>query len=147
MKYEKYAELKKDVETYFAKIIKKQFKKHVEKKFEFHFSPDFKSHNLISELLCNDGFDVFGMNANMDGFQLLLDFGHDYLAIDNFPFTRMAVDFNNDGDYSVFLNEDSFEDDWIARLEDSFECYHTMNEADLVRVLSDMKNIHLALLL
>ena len=59
----------------------------------------------------------------------------------------MAVDFNNDGDYSVFLNEDSFEDDWIAHLEDSFECYHTMNEADLVRVLSDMKNIHLALLL
>ena len=145
MEYEKYAELKRDVEVYFAEIIKQRFCEYVDENTSLHFSPDAQSHNLISDLLRNEGFDVFGMNINMDGFQLLLDFRHDYLMIENFPFTRLLVDFSNDGNYSVYLDENSFDDDWTTYLADDWKRYYTMKENDLVKVLSDRKNTHLTL--
>ncbi|MGV0981234.1 MAG: hypothetical protein ACOYB0_02605 [Polynucleobacter sp.] len=145
MEFEKYAELKKDVEVYFAEIIKKRFQDYVSNNFEFHFAPDAQSHNLISDLLRDDGFEVFGMNANMDGFELLLDFRNAYLEIDNFAFTRLSVYFNNDGNYSVYLDESSFDDEWETYLEDDWKRYYRMEEAELVKVLSDMKNMHLTL--
>ena len=145
MEYEKYAELKKDVEVYFAEIIKKRFSEYVNDNISLHFAPDAQSHSLISELLWDDGFDVFGMNVNMDGFQLLLDFRLDYLKIENFPFTRLLVDFSNDGNYSVYLDENSFDDEWTTYLEDDWKRYYKMNEDDLVKVLSNMKNTHLML--
>lgn len=145
MEYKRYAELKKDVEVYFAENIKQRFREYIDENISLHFSPDAQSHSLICDLLCNDGFDVYGMNINMDGFQLLLDFRHDYLMIENFTFTRLLVDFSNDGNYSVYLDENSFDDEWTAYLEDDWKRYHTMNEADLIKVLSDMKNTHLIL--
>ena len=145
MEYEKYAELKKEVEVYFAEIIKRRFNEYIDQNISLHFAPDAQSHNLISDLLRNEGFDVFGMNINMDGFQLLLDFRHDYLMIENFPFTRLLVDFSNDGNYSVYLDENSFDDDWTTYLADDWKRYYTMKENDLVKVLSDMKNTHLTL--
>jgi hypothetical protein len=145
MEYEKYVELKKDVEVYFAAIIKRRFNEYIDKNLSLHFAPDTQSHRLISELLWDDGFDVFGMNANMDGFQLLLDFRIDYLSIEELPFTRLLVDFSNDGNYSVYLDENSFEDDWQTHLEDDWKRFYDMEESQLLRVLKDMKNIHLAL--
>jgi len=147
MEQEKFVELKKDVEVYFAKNIKKRFKEYVEENSELHFEPDILSHRLISDLLKSDGFDVYGMNANMDGFQLLLDFCHEYLTIDNFPFTRFAVDFNNDGNYSVYLGEDSFEDEWTVHLDDEYNRYRNLNEADLIDTLNEIKHTHLVLVL
>ena len=147
MEYEKYTELIKDVEIYFAKIIKNRFKEYIDKHYSLHFAPDIQSHQLIGDLLENDGFDVFGMNVNMDGFQLLLDFKSEYLNIDNFLFTRLVVDFNNDGNYTVYLDESSFDDDWTAYLEDDWDRYYSMNEVDLVRVLNDIKKLHLMLML
>ena len=145
MEYEKYSELKKDVEVYFAEIIKQRFYDYVDKNISLHFAPDIQSHRLISELLWDDGFDVFGMNVNMDGFQLLLDFRLDYLKIENFPFTHLLVDFSNDGNYSVYLGEDSFDEEWTTHLEDDWSSFSLMNEIDLTKVLRDMKNTHLAL--
>ena len=147
MEHEKFVELKKDVEVYFAKIIKKRFKEYVDENQELSFVPDILSHRLISDLLKNDGFDVYGMNANMDGFQLLLDFCHDYLSIDSFPFTRFAVDFNNDGNYSVYLGEDSFEDEWTVHLDDEYNRYRNLNETDLIDTLNEIKHTHLVLVL
>lgn len=147
MEYEKYAELKKDVEIYFAKIIKKRFQEFIAEKYELHFAPDYESHRLISDLLRKDGLEVYGMNANTDGFQLLLDFNHDYLAIDNFIFSRLCVDFENDGNYSVYLGEDSFDDDWTVHLEDEYSRYRMLNEEDFVFTLNEMKNTHLIFIL
>jgi hypothetical protein len=147
MEYEKYAELKKDVEIYFAKIIKKRFQEFIEQEYELHFAPDYLSHRLISDLLIKDGLEVYGMNANMDGFQLLLDFKHDYLAIDNFIFSRLSVDFENDGNYSVYLSENSFDDDWTVHLEDEYNRYRMLNEEDFVFTLNEMKNTHLVFIL
>lgn len=147
MEYEKYAELKKDVEIYFAKIIKKRFQEFIEQEYELHFAPDYLSHRLISDLLSKDWLEVYGMNANMDGFQVLLDFKHDYLAIDNFPFTRLCVDFENDGNYSVYLSENSFDDDWTVHLEDEYSRYRMLKEEDFVYTLNEMKNTHLVFIL
>lgn len=147
MEYEKYAELKKNVEIYFATNIKKRFQDYVSEKFELHFSPDYLSHRLISDLLRKDGLEVYGMNANMDGFQLLLDFNHDYLVIDDFPFTRLSVDFENDGNYSVYLGENSFDDDWTVHLEDEYRRYLVFNEDVFVKALSEIKNVHLMFVL
>ena len=143
MEYKKYDELKKDVEIYFAKIIKQRFQEYVTKNFELHFSPDYLSHRLINELLRNDGFEVYGMNANMDGFLLLLDFSYEYQSIDNFSFTRLAVEFENDGNYSVYLGERSFDDEWNVHLEDEYSRYHMLKEEVFVKSLSDIKNTHL----
>jgi hypothetical protein len=147
MEYEKYVELKKDVEIYFAKIIKKRFKEYVEENFELRFEPDYQSHRLISDLLSKDGLDVHGMNVNMDGFQLLLEFHHEYQAIDNFPFSGLAVEFENDGNYHIYLSENSFEDEWTVHLEDAFRRYLAFNEKVFVEALNEMKNTHLMFVL
>jgi hypothetical protein len=145
MEYSRHAALKKDIEIYFSKIIKKSFKDYFEKNYIFEFSVDFQSHRLISELLKKHGFKVYGMNVNMDGFQLLLDFSHDYLSVDNFPFTRLAVDFNNNGNYSVYLGESSFDDDWSVHLEDEFNRFRTLSEPEFISTLNEIKNTHLML--
>jgi len=147
MEYEKYAELKKDVEIYFAKIIKKRFQEFIAEKYELYFAPDYESHRLISDLLRKDGLKVYGMNSNTDGFQLLLDFTHDYLAIDNFIFSRLSVDFENDGNYSVYLSENSFDDDWTVHLEDEYSRYRMLKEEDFLYTLNEMKNTHLVFIL
>lgn len=145
MEYSKYVALKKDVEIYFSKIIKGCFKDYFEENYGFEFSPDFQSHKLISDLLEKHGFEVYGMNANMDGFKLLLDFSHDYLSIDNFPFTRLAVYFDNDGNYSVNLGEDSFDNDWSVYLEDELNRFCALNEQEFINTLNEIKNTHLML--
>jgi hypothetical protein len=145
MEYSKYAALKKDLEIYFSKIIKGCFKDYFEQNYVFEFSADFQSHRLISELLEKHGFEVYGMNVNMDGFQLLLDFSYDYLSVDNFPFTRLAVDFKNDGNYSVYLGESSFDDDWSVHLEDEFNRFWTLSEPEFINTLNEIKNTHLML--
>jgi hypothetical protein len=147
MEYEKYSELKKETEIYFAKIIKKRFQEYIAENYELHFAPDYLSHRLISDLLSKDGFEVYGMNANMDGFKLLLDFNHDYLAIDNFPFTRLSVDFENDGNYSIYLGENSFDDEWTVNLEDEYNRYRMLKEEDFSLTLKEMKNTHLVFIL
>ena len=147
MEYEKYVELKKDVEIYFAKILNKRFKEYVEENFELRFEPDYQSHRLISDLLRKDGLDVHGMNVNMDGFQLLLEFHHEYRAIDNFPFTGLSVEFENDGNYHIYLSENSFEDEWTVHLEDTFRRYLVFNEEVFVEALNEMKNTHLMFVL
>ena len=145
MEYSRYDALKKDVEIYFSKIIKKCFKDYFEKNYVFEFSADFQSHRLISELLKKHGFKVYGMNVNMDGFQLLLNFSYDYLSVDNFPFTRLAVDFKNDGNYSVYLGESSFDNDWSVHLEDEFNRFWTLSEPEFINTLNEIKNTHLML--
>ena len=147
MDYEKYAELKKDLESYFATIIKKRFQEYVSKNFELHFAPDALSHRLIDDLLRKDGFEVYGMNTNMDGFLLLLDFCHEYQSVDNFCFTRLVVEFNNDGNYSVYLGENSFNKEWTVYLEDEFKRYHFSDEHVIVETLNGLKNTHLFLVL
>jgi hypothetical protein len=147
MEYEKYAELKKDVEVYFAKIIKKRFKEYVVQNIELQFCPDYLSHRLVNDLLSKDRLEVYGMNANMDGFQLLLDFSHEYQAIDNFPFTRLIVELENDGNYSVYFGENSFEDEWNVHLEDESRRYMVLDEEVIVKALNDTKNTHLFLVL
>lgn len=147
MEYEKYAELKEDVEVYFAQIIKKRFKEYVIENFELQFAPDYVSHGLINDLLRKDGFEVFGMNANKNGFQLLLDFSDEYQSIDNFCFTRLTVEFNRDGGYSVYLGENSFKYEWTVHLEDEFNRYYLLNEEVFVETLSEIKNTHLIFVL
>lgn len=145
MEYERYVALKKNNEVYFADIIKSRFKSYIEDNFELEFCADYMSHRLFDDLLKNDGLKVFGMNVNMDGFQLLLDFDGEYLNADNFPFSRMAVDFSNDGNYSVYLDVNSFDEEWTVYLEDDFNLYYKMTEDELQKALNDMKNAHLML--
>jgi len=150
MEQEKYFEIVKDLEIYFADLIKKRFKKYVDESLEshLHFAADIQSHNLIESLLEADGFEVYGMNVNMDGFQLLLDFKHEYRKIENFIFTRLAVDFKNDGNYSVYLNaERSFNTDWSVCLEDTFYRYRNINQADVENLVRNIKKTHLMLVL
>jgi hypothetical protein len=149
MEKEKYYELINELEIYFADVIKKRFKEYVNESFEsnLHFAPDIQSHNLINDLLENEGFEVYGMNVNMDGFQLLLDFKYTYLKIENFMFTRLAVDFKNDGNYTVYLDTNSFEDNWTANLVDDFHRYFKMTEDDLEKLIRDIKKTHLMLIL
>jgi hypothetical protein len=147
MNYEKYAELKTDIEIYFANIIKKRFQEYVAKNSELHFEPEIFSHRLINDMLRKDGFEVFGMNANMDGFQLLLDFSYEYKSIDNFPFTRLVIEFENDGNYSVYLGEKSFKDEWTIDLEDEYKRFLLMDEQVFREALNAFKNTHLILIL
>ena len=112
MDYSEYIEIKRDVENYFANIIKSRFKKYVDENFEFDIRVDYITHKQIEDLLKDDGFDVFGMNANMDEFKLLLDFGMPYMQSESLPFTRVSITLNNDGNYGVYLGESSFDDDW-----------------------------------
>ena len=51
MNYEKYVELKRDSEIYFADIIKSRFKSYVEENIELEFCADYMSHRLIEDLL------------------------------------------------------------------------------------------------
>ena len=149
MEQKKYFELVAEHKNYFAEIIKKSFKEYVDESLEghLHFAPDIHSHNLIEDILEKDGFEVYGMNVNMDGFQLLLNFKHDYQKIENFIFTRLAVDMKNDGNYSVYLDADSFETDWTADLEDEFHRYRDMKEEDFIKLLRDIKKTHLMLMI
>lgn len=149
MEYQEYASLKNELEVYFASTIKSRFKEHFSNSFEQHLviSADYETHRLIDELLEKDGFDVYGMNVNMDGFQLLLNFKFDYLQIEKFPFTRLSVDFSNDGNYNVYLGTDSFDDEWQIHIEDEFQRYRTTEKDEFESVLKEIKKVHLMLLL
>jgi len=87
------------------------------------------------------------MNVNMHGFQLLLNFVQEYQSIDNFPFTRIAVDFENDGNYSVYLGEKNFEGDWNVHLEDEFKLHLVLNDDVIEKALDEFKKTHLIFLL
>ena len=147
MEYEIYATLKNELESYFAKIIKDRFKQHVSENFELTISADYETHRLIENLLDKDGLDVFGMNVNMDGFQLLLDFKHEYQQIENFPFTRISVDLTNNGNYNVYLSEDSFEDDWTIFLEDEYQRFRNLSKEAFEKIIDETKQVHVMMLL
>ena len=147
MDYSEYIEIKRDVENYFANIIKSRFKKYVDENFEFDIRVDYITHKQIEDLLKDDGFDVFGMNANMDEFKLLLDFGMPYMQSQTLPFTRVSITLNNDGNYGVYLGESSFEDDWYLEFEDDFHHYLKMTKEDLQSAIKTIKDTHLMLML
>ncbi len=149
MEYQDYTKLKSELEVYFASAIKNRFKEHFSKTFEQHLiiSADYPTHRLIDELLEQDGFEVHGMNINMDEFQLLLNFSHDYLQIEKFPFTRLSVDLSNDGNYNVYLGTDSFDDEWQIHLEDEYQRYRTTEKDEFENILNEIKKVHLMLLL
>ncbi len=145
MDFQKYSELKKELEKYFANVIKERFRELIKENFDFTITADYLTHRAIENVLKNDGLDVYGMNVNMDGFQLLLDFDSQYLSINNFPFTRLVVEFENDGNYSVFLDEDSLNDEWIVNLEDYYKRYLNTNETDFLIALKEIEQIHLVM--
>ena len=147
MDYSEYIEIKRDVENYFANIIKSRFKKYVDENFEFDIRVDYITHKQIEDLLKDDGFEVFGMNANMDEFKLLLDFGMPYMQSESLPFTRVSITLNNDGNYGVYLGESSFDDDWHLEFEDDFHRYLKMTKEDLQSAIKTIKDTHLMLML
>jgi hypothetical protein len=147
MEYSEYIEVKKDVESYFANIIKSRFKTYVDENFEFDIRVDYHTHRQIEELLKDDGFVVFGMNANMDEFKLLLDFDFPYMQTNTLPFTRVNITLKNDGNYNVYLGESSFDDDWDLEFEDHFHRYLKMTKEDLQSAINSMKDTHLMLML
>lgn len=147
MDYETYANLKSKIEVYFAQVIKNRFNECVSNNFELTVSADYETHRMVDKLLKHDGFDVFGVNVNMDGFQLLLNFRHVYLSIDKFPFTRLSVDFSNEGNYNVYLGADSFDNEWQIHIEDEFQRYRTIDKGEFETILEDIKKVHLMLLL
>jgi hypothetical protein len=147
MEYSEYFEVKRDVENYFANIIKSRFKKYVDENFEFDIRVDYLTHKQIEELLEDDGFEVYGMNANMDEFKLLLDFGMPYMQSDTLPFTRVNITLQNDGNYSVYLGKSSFDDDWDVEFEDHYRRYLKMTKEDLQRAIKLIKDTHLMLML
>jgi hypothetical protein len=142
-----YFELKKELEIYFSNAIKRSLKEYAEENFELNFCADYTSQRLINGILEKDGFEVYGMNVNMDGFRLLLDFKYEYNKIENFIFTRLAVDFNNDGNYSIYLNENSFDDEWNSYIEDEFLRYRNMSQVDFEKLLVNIKKTHLMLMI
>jgi hypothetical protein len=147
MEYSEYFEVKREIENYFANIIKSRFKKYVDENFEFDIRVDYLTHKQIEELLEDDGFGVYGMNANMDEFKLLLDFGVPYMQSNTLPFTRVNLTLKNDGNYSVYLDESSFDDDWDVDFEDDFHRYLKMTKEDLQSAIKLIKDTHLMLML
>ena len=143
MEYEKYLDIKNDLENYFAKTIKKRFNDYVDEHFEFHFFALYEDHLKISKLIEKDGLEIYGMNVNSDVFQLLFNFSYEYLNIEGFPFSRLIVDFENDGNYSVYLSERSFKKDWTVQLEHKHMRLDKLNESDFARTIQDIKNTHL----
>jgi hypothetical protein len=147
MEYSEYVEIKSDIEHYFANIIKSRFKTYVDENFEFDIRVDYLTHRQIEDLLRDDGFEVYGMNANMDEFKLLLDFGNPYLQSQTLPFTRVSIALNNDGNYGVYLDVNSFEDDWHIEFDDDFRRYLKMTKEDLQSAIKSIKDTHLMLML
>ena len=98
-------------------------------------------------MLEDDGFGVYGMNANMDEFKLLLDFGVPYMQSNTLPFTRVNLTLKNDGNYSVYLDESSFDDDWDVDFEDHFRRYLKMTKEDMQSAIKLIKDTHLMLML
>jgi hypothetical protein len=145
MDFQKYSELKNELEKYFANVIKERFRELIEENFDFTITADYLTHRAIENVLKNDGLDVYGMNVNMDGFQLLLDFDSEYLTINNFPFTRLVVEFSNDGNYSVFLDEDNLSEEWTVNLEDHYRRYLNTSEADFLTTLKEIEQTHLVI--
>lgn len=147
MEYGEYVEIKRDIESYFASIIKSRFKTYVDENFEFDIRVDYLTHREIENLLRDDGFDVYGMSANMDEFKLLLDFGNSYMQSQTLPFTRVSITLNNNGNYGVYLGESSFDDDWDLEFEDDFHRYLKMTKEDLQSAIKSIKDTHLMLML
>ena len=147
MQYEKYNELKTEIEIYFADIIKNKFKNHFQEENKFTIIPDIQSHRQIRKLLSNDGLILYGMNVNTDNFELLFNFKKYYCDIENFFYTRLFVTFENHGNYSVYLNEASFERSWDVHLEDQYNKSLQLSEEDFLKVISGTKNMHLFKLL
>jgi hypothetical protein len=147
MEQEIYSQLKTDLEIYFAACIRNRFKTYVQEHGDLHFAADYSSRCLIDELLRGDGLDVYGMNINADEFRVILHFKHEYSRIDSLPFSGMLVDFNNKGDYSVYLGDDSFDDEWTVELVDEHNRRRSLNENDFIKALKDIKQAHLLLTL
>lgn len=147
MNRDEYIKEKKDIEDYFSEIIKTRFKNYVGENYEIDLCADYDTHERINNILRHDGFEVYGMSVNMDGFELQLDFGIDYMQVDDFPFTRLTVMFANDGEYSVSLNDDAFSGEWEVTAEDIFHRYTSMTTQQLQDVIKGIKQTHLAYLL
>lgn len=143
MKYERYLELKRDLESYFSTVIKERFKHEVEENMGLDIAADFATHELVEKLLGSDGFDVYGMSVNMDRFQLHLEFNHEYKSRCTIPFSYVSVDFVNDGNYSVDLDSDCFERDWTVNLEDGWLSLEKVSEDEFVELLENIRKSHL----
>ena len=147
MNLNQYKNEKQDIENYFSKEIKSRFKNYVDENYEIDLCADYETHEKINNILKNDGFEVYGMNINMDGFYLHLDFGENYAEIEGFPFTRLIVSFSNDGNYNVSLDEDAFSSPWEVIFEDAFDNYTAMTPQQLKDMIQEIKKVHLSYLL
>ena len=138
---------KQDIENYFSEQIKSRFKNYVDENYAIDLCADYETHEKINEILKSDGLEVYGMNINMDGFYLQLDFGTGYMEIDDFPFTRITVAFSNDGNYNVSLDEDAFSSPWEVTFEDAFDNYTAMTPQQLKDMIQEIKKMHITQLL
>ena len=65
MEYNEYVETKRDVENYFANIIKSRFKTYVDENFEFDIRVDYLTHREIENLLRDDAFAGYTIKDGM----------------------------------------------------------------------------------
>lgn len=147
MEYASHEIIKKDLEEYFGKIIKSRFKEYFDKSIEFDISVDYSTHRVIDDLMHADGFEMFGMRATMDDFQIYLNFNSEYQLIKKFPFSRLVLCLENDGNYHVFLTERAFEREWEIFIEDDFKSCFLMSKDELQVVADDIKKTHTMLMI
>lgn len=144
---EKHKIIKHELQNYFSKTLKNRFKKYYEDSGSLEITIDYDTHCLIESLVSCDGFEVFGMSATMDCFQVYLDFSQEYLAIEKFPFSRLTISFVNDGNYHVTLNDSFFEKDLQVFIQDDFNNLTLISEHDLQLISNQIQQTHMFMLL
>ena len=133
--------IQKEVEMNLEKQIKRVFRDFIESNGAFAIEADYSSHTSINELVEKIGLEVCGMHIRQTEFIIEFEFREEFLTISNFPLRECRIALQNDGEYYLALDGDSFSRSWWFAMTDIMHNFNNLSDVIAEQILNDMNKV------
>ena len=141
MKNEQISVLQKEVGKNLEQQIKRVFRDAIDNDGNFDIGADYDTHTRINDLVEKIGLEVCGMHVRQTEFIIEFEFGKKYLTIPNFPLCECRIALQNDGEYYLALDGDSFSSSWWFAMTDVVHNFNNLNDETVIQILNDMNKV------
>ncbi len=135
------ASMQKEVEINLEKQIKRVFRDAIESKGAFAIEANYSSHTSINELVEKIGLEVCGMHIRQTEFIIEFEFREEFLTISSFPLRECRIALQNDGEYYLAIDGDSFASSWWFAMTDIMHNFNNLSDVIAEQILNDMNKV------
>ena len=141
MKNEQIAKLQMEVGANLEIQIKRMFRSVIDNDGDFEIEANYDTHTRINDLVGKIGLEVCGMHIRQTEFTIEFEFGERYRTIPNFPLCECRIALQNDGEYYLALDGDSFTSSWWFAMTDVVHNFNNLNDETVIQILNDMNKV------